>query len=248
LTPFFWPYEELISGRLIKRYKRFLADVELADGSIVTAHSGNTGSMLGCSTPGSQVYLSRSNNPARKLSFSWEAIRVGRVWVSINTLLPNRLLNAAIAEGCLDRQLGLSGERVVQPEVRVGGAGSTSNGQPSSRLDLHVQSETSSCYIEIKNVTLVDASVARFPDAETVRGQKHLRELMALARSGQRAVLVFFVARADADAMGPADDIDAEYGRLLRAAHRVGVTILACRARVTKRGVTLEKTLPILLD
>lgn len=221
-------------GRLIRRYKRFLADVELVDGTLVTAHTSNTGSMRGCAEPGSSVYLSRAENSKRKLPYTWEAIRVGRFWVSINTLLPNRLLRAACEARVLPE---LAEYDTVRAEVPFG---------EKSRLDLLLEG-ASRAYVEIKNITLADGAVARFPDAVTTRGQKHLRELMKVVAQGDRAILLFFVGRADCEAVGPADAIDPEYGRLLRKAIEAGVEVLPYRARFRRRQVDLEKRLPLLI-
>lgn len=240
MSLFSWPNPPLLSGRLIRRYKRFLADVELDDGTVITAHSSNTGSMLGCAEPGSRVYLSRSDNAKRKLPFTWEAVRVGRHWVSINTMLPNRLLRAA----CEARSIPeLADYGAVRAEVAFG---------ERSRVDLLLEGPERADlpprrYVEIKNVTLVDRGVARFPDAVTARGQKHLRELMNVVESGDGATLIFFVARADCEAAGPADAIDAEYGRLLREAVKVGVEVLPLFVRFRRRSVQLEGRLPLVL-
>lgn len=201
--------------------------------------------MTGCCSPGSQVYLSYSSNPKRRLPYSWEAIRVGRVLVSVNTLLPNRLVKTALLAGALDDTLGIDNRsrcadtRVVQSEVRVDSA---------TRLDLAYRCGNTDLLIELKNVTLVEGRRALFPDAVTARGQKHLQQLMKLRQVGRQTALMFFVARADADIMAPADGIDPEYGRLLRQAARSGVALIALQVRVRRRGVTLERTLPIALD
>lgn len=237
---FRWSNPPLLAGRLVRRTKRFLADVKLDDGTLVTAHTSNTGSMLGCAEPGSAVYLSRSDNPKRKLAHTWEAVRVGRSWVSINTLLPNRLLRAACEAEAIPE---LAGYGEVRAEVPFG---------ESSRVDLLLEGPRDRraaprCYVEIKNVTLADQGVARFPDAVTSRGQKHLRELMQVAAGGDRAVLLFFVGRTDCQAVGPADAIDREYGRLLREAVAVGVEVLPYGARFRRAAVELEGRLPLLL-
>jgi len=224
---------------LLRRYKRFLADIELDDGTLVTAHTSNTGSMLGCATPGSPVYLSRADNPKRKLPYTWEAVRVGRSWVSINTLLPNRLLRAA----CEARALAeLADYTAVRAEVPFG---------DKTRFDLLLEEPVHAgplrCYVEIKNVTWADGPVARFPDAVTTRGQKHLRELMRAVEQGDRAMLIFFVARADCQRVAPADTIDAEYGRLLRQAIDVGVEVLPLFIRFCRGRIELEGRLPLVL-
>jgi sugar fermentation stimulation protein A len=227
--------QTLIPGRLLRRYKRFLADVELPDGTMVTAHCPNSGSMMGCAAPGSQVLLSSSDNPARKLPYTWELVLADGCWVGINTGLPNRLVREGIEQGIVTE---LQGYGRIRSEVCYGAE--------RSRIDLLLE-EPGLCYVEVKNVTLVQDGVARFPDAATERGQKHLRELMAMVDSGARSVNFFVVQRADARAVAPADAIDPVYGRLLRRAAAAGVELLAYQARVTPGEIVLCQPLPILL-
>lgn len=227
----------LIPGRLLRRYKRFLVDVELGDGRRVTAHTPNTGSMRGCSEPGSAVYISRATRPGRKLDYTLQMIRVGRIWVGVNTLLPNALVHDA---ACRDAIPELAGYAAARREVKI---------SDSSRIDLVLTpaGDGAPCYVEIKNVTLVDGRTARFPDAQTERGRKHLRELERLAQEGSRAVIFFLIQRADCDRFQPADDIDPDYGRLLRRAAGGGVEALAYRARARRDGIRLEVRVPVLL-
>ncbi len=225
----------LIPGRLLRRYQRFLADVELADGAVVTAHCPNSGSMLGCAVPGYEVLLSRSGNPDRRLPYTWELVRANGCWVGINTALPNRLVREGIEQGIVSE---LRGYGSIRQEVRYG--------SERSRIDLLLEGP-GLCYVEVKNVTLVDEGMARFPDAVTERGQKHLRELMAMVESGARSVNFFVVQRADARAVAPADAIDPAYGRLLRQAAAAGVELLAYQARVTPEEIVLCRPLPIVL-
>ena len=241
VAPYRYTLPPLLPGRLVRRYKRFLADVELDSGEAITAHCTNTGSMAGCAQPKSRVLVSRAANPARKLPFTWEAIEVGAVWVSINTLTPNRALRGAIEAGAIPE---LAGYESVRPEVRYG---------HNSRIDLLLEApDRPPCYVEIKNVTLIDeAQTARFPDAVTTRGQKHLRELMALCQvvdqTPARAVLAFFIPRADARACAAADHIDPLYGSLLREALAAGVEVLPYRFRVDQQGLELIDRLPLQL-
>jgi len=228
--------QTLYSGLLIRRYQRFLADMELADGSIVTAHCPNSGSMKGCSLPGSPVLLSLSDKPERKLKYTWELVLAEGRWVGINTGLPNRLVREGIESGVIRE---LQGYLSIRPEVRYGGE--------KSRIDLLLESFSGLCYVEVKNVTLVEGSLALFPDAVTTRGQKHLRELMEVVRQGHRGVIFFVVQRADGEAVAPADGIDAEYGRLLRLAAAKGVEVLAYRARVSPAEIVLTHRLPVIL-
>ena len=191
----------LYHGRLIQRYKRFLADVLLDSGETVTAHCPNSGSMKGCATPGSPVLLSLSSNPKRKLAYTWELVEADGVWVGINTALPNRIVHEAIAMGMIPE---LADYRTVRPEVPYG---------TGSRIDLLLTGDRPPCYVEVKNVTLVENGRALFPDAVTTRGQKHLRELMEVVRRGERGVIFFLVQRPDADSVSPADAIDPTYGQ-----------------------------------
>lgn len=226
----------LYAGTLIRRYKRFLADVELENGETVTAHCPNSGSMKGCAAPGSRVLLSRSGNPNRKLEFTWELVQVNGSWVGINTGLPNRLVAEAIREGTIPELAGYDG---IRPEVRYG---------EGSRIDLLLSGSPGLCYVEVKNCTLVEGDRALFPDAETLRGQKHLKELMREVREGNRGVIFYVVQRADARALAPADAIDPEYGRLLRLAVKNGVEALAWQADVAPEEIRLVRPLKVCLD
>ncbi len=227
----------LIPGRLIKRYKRFLADIELADGSLVTAHCPNSGSMLGCNLPGSPVMLSVSPNPNRKLAHTWELVQVDGFWVGLNTMLPNRLAEEAILDGTIAE---LQGYPRLRREV--------SYGSERSRIDILLEGDQGRCFVEVKNVTLVEHGRALFPDAVTERGQKHLRELMEVVRNGERGVILFTVQRGDGVAVAPADAIDPAYGRLLRQAVAQGVEALAYRALVAPHEIRLTQSLPVELD
>ena len=228
----------LIEGVLIRRYQRFLADVRLADGSDITAHTANTGSMLGCSTPGSRVWLSRASNPARKYPLSWEIVEVAHdVLVGINTALPNRLVQEAIENG-------VSSELQGYDHIR----GEVAYGAERSRIDLLLErdADNARCYVEVKNVPAAgDLGVAFFPDAVSARGAKHLRELMAVVAAGHRGVLCFCVQRNDAREVRPADAIDPLYGTTLRQAMAAGVEAIAYRAEVNPEGITLRTPLPV---
>ena len=227
--------EQLYHGTLLRRYQRFLADVELDDGTLVTAHTPNTGSMQGCARPGSRVLLSKSANPGRKYPHSWELVHADGVWIGINTMLPNRLVWEGIENGTVAE---LAGYTQIRGEVPYGSG---------SRIDLLLSGALGLCYVEVKNVTLVDDGLARFPDAVTARGQKHLKELMEVVRQGHRAVNFFVVQRGDGDRVSPADQIDPAYGALLREAAAAGVELIAYRALVTPSEIRLDQRLPVLL-
>ncbi len=222
----------LTKGRLVRRYKRFLADVELADGRLVTAHTPNTGSMRQCAVPGCEVLLSASDKPQRKLAWSWELVKVNGFWVDINTHRANRVVEEALRQDWIG---GLTGFQ-IRPEFRFG----------ASRLDFMLEKPGEKLLLEVKNVTLCcQPEVACFPDAVTVRGQKHLRELVAAVEQGNRAVMLFLVQRGEADSFVPADAIDPEYGRLLRWAVDAGVEAVACRTIVTPDCVRIGKRLQV---
>ncbi len=224
----------LIEGTLVRRYKRFLADVELADGSVVTAHTPNTGSMMQCAVPGHAVLLSRADNPARKLPFTLELIRVNGHWVDTHTHRTNRVVEEALCEG---RIAGFEGYDVAS-EVRFG----------ESRLDFMLRRGDECVFIEVKNVTLTDGGeVACFPDAVTERGRRHLNDLLAAVHQGHRAVIFFLVQRGEARAFRPADHIDPAYGRTLRDVVARGVEVLACRSIVTPEENRVGERLPLVL-
>jgi len=226
---------DLTPGTLIRRYKRFLADIELEDGSAVTVHCPNSGSMKGCAAPGNRVFLSTSSNPGRKYPYTWELVQVDGFWVGINTALPNRLVHEAILNGTVQE---LQGYTVIRPEVPYG---------EHSRIDLLLEGPSGRCFVEVKNVTMVEGNRALFPDAITTRGQKHLHELMRVVREGDRGVIFFTVQRGDGDSVSPADGIDPEYGRLLRLAMTSGVEAFAYRASVSPTQIVLHKRLPIVV-
>ncbi|MCD7896149.1 MAG: DNA/RNA nuclease SfsA [Planctomycetaceae bacterium] len=224
-----WP-EPLTEGVLVRRYKRFLADVTLQDGSLVTAHTANTGAMLGCSEPGRPVWLSRHDRPGRKYPYSLEMIRMPSAMVGVNTGIPNRLVEAAVAAGAVAE---LPRPDALRREVRRG----------ASRLDLLLETAGRETLVEIKNCTLVENGAALFPDAVTVRGARHLEELATLAANGCRAVIFIVVQRSDAEWFNPADAIDPHWGRTLRRVVAAGVELLAYRAEVTPGRIALADRL-----
>ena len=225
----------LLSGRLKRRYKRFLAEVELADGRLVTAHTANTGRMTGCSEPGRPVWLSPQPGPARRLPFTWEMIRMPTALVGINTQVPNRLAAQAARAGLIAE---LDGPAGVETEIRSG----------ASRLDLRLTDRQGRpVFVEVKNSTLAVGGTAYFPDAVTARGARHLDELAALALSGRRAALFILVQRGDAQVFSPADHIDPEWGRRLRSALKAGLEVWIYQADLTLKTVTLGRRLPLVL-
>jgi sugar fermentation stimulation protein A len=229
-----WP--PLIQGTLVKRYKRFLADVTLADGKTVTAHCANSGSMKTCSDPGMPVYLSFHDKPSRKLKYTWELIQMPSSLVGVNTLTPNRLVYQSVADNVVEELAGydhIKKEPVVSPESRLDLLLSNSNGK--------------NCYVEIKNCTRVTGNGASFPDAVTKRGLKHLNEMRKLLKQGYRCVMFFLVQRMDAAFFEPADDIDPDYGKGLRRALDAGVEILVYDVDIDVRRICLNRRLPLRL-
>lgn len=228
----------LIKGKLIKRYKRFLADITLESGELVTAHSPNTGSMKGCSNPGSTVWLRDTQNPERKYPLSWEMVEAKPdVLVGINTLLSNSLVAEAINNGTVAE---LSDYDQIKREVKYG--------QENSRIDLLLIDQANQrpdCYVEVKNVTLMEGTTALFPDAVTKRGSKHLRELQMMVEQGQRAVIFYCIQRNDANEFRPADDIDPVYGQLLRESIKAGVEAIAYSAELSPMEIKLIKRVPV---
>jgi sugar fermentation stimulation protein A len=229
----------LKTGRLIKRYKRFLADVKLDSGEEITAHCANPGSMLGLAEPGSKVWLSENDNPKRKLKFSWELLEVdlgaGPVLVGINTSLPNGLVAEAIQSGEIAE---LSGYPALRREVNYG---------VNSRIDILLEKDDlSRCYVEIKNVHLMrNSGLAEFPDSVTSRGRKHLVELSAMVAQGHRAVMVYLVQRGDAEAFSLARDIDSAYGEAFDAATQAGVEAFAYKCAITPQAINVSGRIPI---
>ena len=220
----------LIPGKLIKRYKRFLADIEMDSGKIITAHCPNSGSMKSCTNPGWKVLLSESDNPKRKYKFTWEMVNNGKCWIGINTMIPNIIAEEAIKKGIISE---LSGYEEIKREVKYG---------ENSRIDILLKSEKQLCYVEVKNVTLVEEDGHYyFPDAVTSRGLKHLNELMEMKKQGHRAVMLFVVQRSDGKIFKPAAHIDLKYAAGLKSAFNNGVEILVQQANVSSTKIEIYK-------
>jgi sugar fermentation stimulation protein A len=224
-------YPKLYPGTLLRRYKRFFADIELATGEIVTAHCPNTGPMTGVCIPGNPVMLSFSDNPNRKLAYTWEMIQLNDTkptWVGVNTALPNRVVKLAL-EKYLFPELGDYSQ--IRPEVPYGK-------DKKSRVDFVLMGSEGNppIYIEVKNTTWTLLNLALFPDTETTRGQKHLRELMALLPHS-RAVMLYFINRGDCTHFAPGDTADPIYGQLLREAIALGLEVLPCSFEITPEGI-----------
>jgi sugar fermentation stimulation protein A len=224
-------------GTLVRRYKRFLSDVELDGGEQVIAHVANSGSMLGVSDPGLEVWLSHSAKPSRKLAWGWELVRVDGELVGVNTMHPNRIVGEAIAAGAIPE---LDGYTEMRREVAYGG---------NSRIDLLLTSpHRPTCYVEVKNVHLKRGVFACFPDAVTARGTRHLAELAAMAATGRRAVMLFLVQRQDCRLFAPAEDVDPVYAQSLHRAAAAGVEILCYCCRLSLEGIVVDRPLPVQLN
>lgn len=228
----------LIRGKLIKRYKRFLADVKLDSGEEITAHCANPGSMLGLKEPGSRVWLSQNDNPNRKLKYSWELLEVdlgkGPTLVGINTSHPNALVADAIRSGVISE---FSGYPALRREVKYG---------VNSRIDILLENnDLSRCYVEIKNVHLMrKPGLAEFPDSVTSRGKKHLIELSSMVAEGHRAVMVYLVQRGDAKEFSLARDIDPAYSAAFDEAASAGVEALVYMCELSPEGIEVTRKIP----
>ncbi|MET4806601.1 DNA/RNA nuclease SfsA [Limibacillus sp. MBR-115] len=227
--------QPLIPATLVKRYKRFLADVILPDGSETTVHCANPGAMTGLADPGARVWLSRSSNPKRKLPLSWEMTELPSGLVGINTGHANRIVGEALVQDAITE---LKGYRSHQAEVRYA---------DNSRIDFLLQGEGfADCYLEVKSVTLCRAKErAEFPDAVTVRGRKHLEALASMAHNGYRAVMLFLVQRSDCSLVGLAEDIDPAYAEAFRMARRSGVEAFAYCCKLDKEKIVLDHGLRV---
>jgi len=226
--------QKLIEGTLVRRYKRFLADVRLADGAEITVHCANPGSMQTCSDPGSKVLLSTTENPSRRFKHQLEIVYAGRTPVGVHTGRPNLIVAESIAAAKIPE---ISGYATLKREIAYG---------LNSRIDILLEGNgLRPCYIEVKNVTLARDGIAYFPDAVTERGRKHMVELIDIVRRGHRAVVFFVAQRGDVQRFRPADDIDPEYAEAFRDAVARGVEPLCYRAKVARTGIDLEEKLPV---
>lgn len=228
--------QPLTEAILVKRYKRFLADVVI-ENKTLTAHVPNTGSMTSCWEPNWKCALSFSDNPKRKMPYTLELIHNGESWIGVNTNNANKLAYLWLKNGLIP---GLKGYSLIQPEKKIG----------ESRIDFYMEGhpELPPCYIEVKNVTLKLDGQAQFPDAVSVRGQKHLKELMSLKEQGFRAAMLYVVQREDVESMRPAHSIDKVYGELLKEAIASGVEIFVYQCRMDVTGISFRNSLPFNLE
>ncbi len=225
----------LIRATLLRRYKRFLADVKLEDGREVTAHVANPGSMLGMKDEGMVVWLEPNGDPKRKLKYSWKLAEIGGAMVVVDTAMANVVVGAALRAGAIGK---LAAYTDVRAEVKYG---------ENSRIDFLLQGDgLPDCYVEVKSVTLSrQAGLAEFPDSVTKRGTKHLRELSAMVAEGHRAVMLYLVQRDDCDGFALAADIDVEYARAMVEARNADVEAMCFSTKPTAFGVNLVEELPI---
>ena len=226
-----WP--ELTVAILIRRYKRFMVDVQLESGEVITAHCPNSGSMRGCLEPGRRVFLSRSSNEKRKFPHTLEIIEMPSSLVVVNTLMANRIVRKAVQSEMIPELSGYDGIRTEVPYGR------------NSRIDLLLEGREKPCLVEVKSCTLAQDGIVMFPDAVTARGLKHLVELQHEVVAGIRCVMFFLVQRMDGRIFRPADHIDPEYGREMRDAYAAGVEILAYTTHITLDGVAVSNKIPI---
>ncbi|MEN9258488.1 MAG: DNA/RNA nuclease SfsA [Gloeomargarita sp. SRBZ-1_bins_9] len=234
-----YTYPPLLTGRLQKRYQRFLADIRLDTGEVITAHCPNTGPMTGVAVPGRPVCVSHQPHPRRRLPYTWELIHVEDsepTWVNINTARPNPVVRRLLEQHGLPE---LDDYQTLRREVAYGREG--------SRVDFCLTGGRRPIYVEVKNTTWVEGQLARFPDTVTVRGQKHLRELMGLVPQA-RAVVIYFIGRSDCTHFAPGDAADPTYGQLLRQAVQRGVEVLPCQFQVNPTGIRYWRRLPLVLD
>jgi sugar fermentation stimulation protein A len=232
----------LIHARLIKRYKRFLADVRLDNDEVVTVHCPNTGSMKNCVEENAEIWLSDSDNPKRKYRYTWEYLTTSRGHrIGVNARKANLLVQSAIRYDLVEQ---LAGYKTIRPEVRYG--------DENSRIDLLLQDiNRQDCYVEVKSVTLLEDPPSRgigyFPDAVSERGAKHLRELIRMSQSDARSVLFFCVQHTGITEVRPADHIDSGYGKLFREALYSGVEVLAYKVRKSNNGFRLWRDIPVIV-
>ena len=227
-------FSPLLKGILVKRYKRFMADILLETGEQITAHCANSGSMLGVNDPGAEVLVSPADNPKRKLKYTWELIKVDQNWVGINTALSNKIVQEGIENGVTTE---LQGYASLRREVKYG---------KNSRIDILLEDpDKPNCYVEIKNVTLRRDQVAEFPDAVTARGTKHLQELANQVSAGDRAVMCYLVQREDCDKFAIAQDIDSAYAAAFENAMLAGVEVICYGCELTEKEIKLTSPLAL---
>lgn len=228
--------QDLIEATILKRYKRFLSDIELPSGEIINAHVPNTGRMTACWEPGWKVFISYHPDPKRKLKYTLELTSNGKTLIGVNTSLTNKIAHEAIELALIPE---LAAFDIIKPEQKI----------LDSRIDFYLESTLSdeTAYVEVKNVTLVEDGIALFPDAVSTRGQKHLRDLIQIKQMGHRAVMLYIVNREDAKVFSPAKLVDPVYADLMVQAHAQGVEIYVYSCKLTHKEITLDKKMDIAL-
>lgn len=223
-------------GTIQKRYKRFLSDITLDNGEAINAHVPNTGSMKECWAPEWKVLVTHANDPKRKLQYTLEMTHNGNSWICVNTALTNKLVHEALENEVIPE---LAGYELIKPEKKY----------KESRIDFFLSDhfKEPECFVEVKNVTLVENNKAYFPDAVSTRGQKHLRDLIEIKSQGMRACMLYIVNRTDAISFSPAEEIDPEYARLLRAAKEAGVEVLAYQCKLSEEEILVHCPIKVLL-
>ena len=230
-------FDALLEGRLLRRYKRFLADVELPGGEVITVHCPNTGAMTGCAEPGSRVWLSVSDSKTRKYAHTWELVETSRGMACIHSARANRVVREAFAAG---RIPGFGDYPDIRPEVKYG---------EGSRVDLLLQGDVGRVFVEVKSVTLCrEGGCGAFPDAVSERGRKHLRALQAVRDKTTRAVMFFCIFHRGINTVSAAGDIDPRYRDALQQALAAGVEVQAWGASISPQGIDLLRPLPFSLD
>ena len=225
--------KKLIKAKILKRYKRFLADVELESGEEITVHVPNTGRMTTCWAPGWDCIISDSENPNRKYRHTLEMTHNGETWIVANTGIPNKLAEDFISNKLIP---GLENYASIKREVKYG---------KNSRIDLLLENENEKCYVEVKNTTLVENGIAYFPDAPSDRALKHLVELEQEVKNGNRAVMLYLITREDASGFAPADHVDPRYGKAVKQAVKNGVEVIPVLCDVTPTEVNFNRILPV---
>jgi sugar fermentation stimulation protein A len=223
--------KKLIKAKILKRYKRFLADVELENGEVITVHVPNTGRMTTCWAPGWDCIISDSENPSRKYRHTLEMTHNGETWIVANTGIPNKLAEDFISSKLIP---GLKNYDSIKREVKYG---------ENSRIDLLLENENEKCFVEVKNTTLVEDGIAYFPDAPSDRALKHLKELEQEVVNGNRAVMLYLITREDAESFSPADHVDPRYGKAVKQAVKNGVEVISVLCYVSPTEIKFNRTL-----
>ena len=222
---------KLIEGKLVRRWNRFLSEVELYNGEIIRAHCPNSGRMTTCNMPGAPVLVRFVDDPKRKLKYTWEMIHTGKHWVCINTGRANQVTKEALKQKLIPEFAEFAN---VRPEFKIG----------KSRIDFLLENDNEKCFIEVKSVSYIEQDECCFPDAVTTRGLKHLNELIELKEQGHRAAMLYLVMSDEPKSFSPADHVDPDYGQALREAHKKGVEIYVYTCKTTAEEMLINRQIP----